>query len=61
MWKIIVLFTIVITVIAQKATYENYKVFRIIPTTEKQLKLIRKLRQFHDRVSRPIRYININI
>jgi len=50
---------IVIMVIAQKATYENYKVFRITPTTEKQLKLIHKLRQFRDRVSRSIKYINI--
>ncbi|XP_011056064.1 PREDICTED: zinc carboxypeptidase-like [Acromyrmex echinatior] len=49
MWKLTVLSTIVIIITAQKATYDNYKVFRITPTTQKHITLLRKLTKFHDR------------
>ncbi|XP_018337843.1 PREDICTED: uncharacterized protein LOC108745920 [Trachymyrmex septentrionalis] len=44
MWKLTVLSTIVIIITAQKATYDNYKVFRITPTTQKHITLLRELK-----------------
>lgn len=58
MWKLTVLSTIVIIITAQKATYNNYKVFRITPTTQKHIILLRELTKFHDRVSK---LLDINI
>ncbi|KAG5343652.1 CBPA1 carboxypeptidase, partial [Acromyrmex heyeri] len=49
MWKLTVLSTIVIIITAQKATYDNYKVFRITPTTQKHITLLRELTKFRDR------------
>jgi len=57
MWKLTVLSTIVIIITAQKATYDNYKIFRITPTTQKHITLLHELTQFHDRV----RLLDINI
>lgn len=51
MWKIIVLCTVCLTA-AQKATFNNYKVFRIIPTTEAQINKLHQLEAIHDGVSR---------
>lgn len=52
MSKIIVLCTILCLVAAQKATFNNYKVFRIIPTTETQVKKLQQLQAIPDGVSR---------
>lgn len=46
----------IVMIIAQKASYENYKVFRITPTTEKQIRLVRQFGKFHDKVSKPLTY-----
>ncbi|XP_011160941.1 zinc carboxypeptidase [Solenopsis invicta] len=48
MWKIIVLCTIVCLAAAQKATFNNYKVFRIIPTTEEQVNNLQQLQAIYD-------------
>ncbi|XP_067211704.1 zinc carboxypeptidase [Linepithema humile] len=48
MWKIIVLCTIVGLAAAQKATFKNYKVFRIIPTTEAQVEILREFQEVSD-------------
>ncbi|EFN74039.1 Zinc carboxypeptidase A 1 [Camponotus floridanus] len=45
MWKAIVLCTILSLAIAQKARFDNYKVFSIIPTTEAQLEILRGLEE----------------
>lgn len=52
MSKIIVLCTILCLVAAQKATFNNYKVFRIIPTTETQVNKLQQLEAIPDGVSR---------
>lgn len=52
MWSMIVLNMIVSLAIAQKATFENYKVFSIMPTTESQIQQLYKIIQFHDGVNR---------
>lgn len=39
-------------VVAQKATFNNYKVFRIIPTTETQVHKLQQLEAIPDGVSR---------
>lgn len=56
-WKITALSTIMIIITAQKAIYENYKVFRVTPITIKQMILLRQLTQFRDRVSTLFRYM----
>ncbi|XP_072767276.1 uncharacterized protein [Anoplolepis gracilipes] len=43
MWKAVVLCTFLGLAVAQRATFNNYKVFRIIPTTEPQVKILREL------------------
>ncbi|XP_071555610.1 zinc carboxypeptidase-like [Temnothorax nylanderi] len=50
MWKIIVLCAIVCLAsgATQKALYNNYKVFRLIPTTETQLENLRELENVYD-------------
>ncbi|KAL6434373.1 hypothetical protein ACFW04_006055 [Cataglyphis niger] len=48
MWKIIVLCTILGLAIAEKARFNNYKVFRIIPTTEAQVEILRELEEISD-------------
>ncbi|KAL6261804.1 hypothetical protein P5V15_006891 [Pogonomyrmex californicus] len=48
MWKIIVLCTIVGLTAAQKAAFNNYKVFRLIPTSEAQLEILRELEEVSD-------------
>ncbi|XP_029161889.1 LOW QUALITY PROTEIN: zinc carboxypeptidase-like [Nylanderia fulva] len=40
MWKIIVLCTILGLAIAEKARFNNYKVFRLIPTTKSQVEIL---------------------
>ncbi|KMQ94422.1 zinc carboxypeptidase a 1 [Lasius niger] len=48
MWKVIVLCTILGLAIAQKARFNNYKVFRIIPNTEAQVEILRQLEEVPD-------------
>ncbi|XP_011877191.1 PREDICTED: zinc carboxypeptidase-like [Vollenhovia emeryi] len=48
MWKIIVLCAFVGLAAAQKAVYNNYKVFRMIPTTETQLEILQELENGYD-------------
>ncbi|XP_011632281.1 zinc carboxypeptidase-like [Pogonomyrmex barbatus] len=48
MLKIITLCIIVCLTIAQKATFNNYKVFRIIPTTQTQVNELRQLEEILD-------------
>lgn len=43
---------IVYLVAAQKATFNNYKVFRIIPTTEVQVNKLQQLEAIPDGVSK---------
>lgn len=52
MWKVIVLCAIVSLAAAQKAVFNNYKVFKLIPTTETQLEILRQLENGYDGVSR---------
>lgn len=52
MWKIIVLCAIVGLADAQKAIYNNYKVFRIIPTTKTHLENLQELENVYDGVSK---------
>lgn len=52
MWKIIVLCAIVGLAAAQKAVYNNYKVFRMIPTTKTQLEILQQLENGYDGVSK---------
>lgn len=51
MWKIIAICMIVSLVAAHKATYVNYKVFRIIPTTEAQIEKLHEFQKIFDGVS----------
>lgn len=51
MWKVIVLCAILSLAIAQKARFNDYKVFRIIPTTEVQVQILRGLEEITDGVS----------
>ncbi|XP_012529192.3 zinc carboxypeptidase [Monomorium pharaonis] len=48
MWKITVLCAIVSLAAAQKALYNNYKVFRITPITEKQVEILHELENIND-------------
>ncbi|CAL1679898.1 unnamed protein product [Lasius platythorax] len=48
MWSIIALNMIVSLTIAQKATFDNYKVFSIVPTTEEQIEQLYQMIQIHD-------------
>ncbi|XP_029664068.1 zinc carboxypeptidase-like [Formica exsecta] len=48
MWSLIVLNMIMSLAIAQKATFENYKVFSIMPTTQSQFQQLYKIVKFHD-------------
>lgn len=43
MWKIIMLCAIVGLTVGQKALYDNYKVFRMIPTTKTQLEILHEM------------------
>ncbi|KAL0122821.1 hypothetical protein PUN28_007478 [Cardiocondyla obscurior] len=43
MWKIIILCTIIGLITTEKATFHNYKVFRITPITTEQVELLRQL------------------
>jgi hypothetical protein len=52
MWKILVLCTIVGVATAEIATFNNYKVFRIIPSSVAQVEALRQLDTFSDGVSR---------
>lgn len=52
MWKIIVLCAIVGLTAAQKAVYNNYKVFRMVPSTETQLEFLQELENGYDGVSK---------
>lgn len=52
MWKVILLCAFVgLSAVEQKASFENYKVFRIVPVTEKQVQLLRQLEDITDGVS----------
>jgi len=51
MWKIIVLCMIVGLAATQKATFRDYKVFRIVPTTEIQVEILREFQEISDGVS----------
>ncbi|KAJ8679304.1 hypothetical protein QAD02_015091 [Eretmocerus hayati] len=42
---------LVASVISQKASYDNYKVYRIIPTSGEQLAALKKLQDFNDNYS----------
>nr|XP_012226656.1 PREDICTED: zinc carboxypeptidase A 1-like [Linepithema humile] len=48
MWKITVVCMIVSLAAAQKATYVNYKVFKIIPTTEAQIETLHEFENILD-------------
>ncbi|KYN42302.1 Zinc carboxypeptidase A 1, partial [Trachymyrmex septentrionalis] len=48
MWKIIVLCAIVSLAAGQKALYDNYKVFRMIPTTKTQLEILHEMENIND-------------
>ncbi|KAH0947740.1 hypothetical protein HN011_000538 [Eciton burchellii] len=48
MWKILVLCTIVGVATAEIATFNNYKVFRIIPSSVAQVEALRQLDTFSD-------------
>ncbi|XP_014486631.1 PREDICTED: zinc carboxypeptidase-like [Dinoponera quadriceps] len=48
MWKAILLCAFVGLATAQKATFNNYKVFRIMPITGKQVELLRQLEEIPD-------------
>lgn len=48
MYKFLVL-TLVTLAAAQKASYENYQVFSILPSTESQLEILRQIED-HDGV-----------
>ncbi|XP_011160936.1 zinc carboxypeptidase [Solenopsis invicta] len=48
MWKIIILCTVVGLVAAEQATYENYKVFKVIATTQAQAESLNQLTDFSD-------------
>lgn len=61
MWKIIALFLLVSLAAAEKASYENYKVFRIIPATVDQVETLRALEEIPDGVSKDFAIININV
>lgn len=50
MWKLIIL-CMVSLVVAEKATFENYKVFKIATTTQKQADLLKQLTEISDGVS----------
>lgn len=52
MKKIIVLCAIVCLAATQKATFNNYKVFRIIPTTEAQVNKLHQMEEILDGVSK---------
>ena len=60
MWKIIVLCAIVSQAYTaqevQKATFTNYKVFRIVPITEAQVEILREFQEVPDGVSTNINY-----
>jgi len=48
MWKIIVLCAIVSLAAGQKALYDNYKVFRMIPITKTQLEILHEIENIND-------------
>ncbi|KAG5334766.1 CBPA1 carboxypeptidase, partial [Acromyrmex charruanus] len=48
MWKIIVLCAIVSLAAGQKALYNNYKVFRMTPTTKTQLEILHEMENVND-------------
>ncbi|KYN04096.1 PREDICTED: zinc carboxypeptidase-like [Cyphomyrmex costatus] len=48
MWKIIVLCAVVSLATGQKALYDNYKVFRMIPTTKTQLDILHEMENVYD-------------
>ncbi|XP_014486643.1 PREDICTED: zinc carboxypeptidase-like [Dinoponera quadriceps] len=48
MWKTILLCAFLGLAAAQKATFNNYKIFKILPTTEKQVQLLQQLEQVAD-------------
>lgn len=50
MWKLFIL-SLVAFAAAERATYNNYKVYRLTPQTEAQVELIRQLEQFSDAYS----------
>lgn len=58
-WKIIVLCVIVGLAAAEKAIYSNYKVFRINPTTEAQLKYLKELENLYNGVSKFFKVLQI--
>lgn len=51
MWSIIAL-NMIVSLTAQKATFDNYKVFSIVPTKEEQIEQLYQMIQIHDGVSR---------
>lgn len=50
MWKLFIL-SLAALALAEKATYDNYKVYRVFPKTEAQLEIIRQLEQNVDAFS----------
>ncbi|XP_032691436.1 zinc carboxypeptidase-like isoform X2 [Odontomachus brunneus] len=48
MWKAILLCALVGLSAAHKASFENYKVFRIVPVTQKQVEFLRQLENLTD-------------
>lgn len=52
MWKTIILCTVVSLVAAEKATFDNYKVFKIAATNQTQAELLNQLAEVPDGVSK---------
>jgi len=55
MWRIIILCTTITSLAADdKVSYENYKVFSILPTTKLHLEILQELRVIYE-VSKPFK------
>ncbi|XP_011160937.1 zinc carboxypeptidase [Solenopsis invicta] len=51
MWRTIILCAVIGLIAAEKATFHNYKVFRITPTTNEHVELLRELPEIADEFS----------
>jgi len=52
MWKTIILYTVIGLIAAEKTTFHNYTVFRITPTSNAHVELLRQLVEIPDEVSK---------
>lgn len=58
MLRTIVFVALVAFATAEKVTFENYKVFRVIPSSQEQLDLLKHLEGLNEGVSNVKRFIN---